>query len=206
MLAFCQQPPVFLWHTIIRSFSCFWLKNKVLRHVSPRALALSEVKMLLHSCMANFVIFVKPIIKPIFRRRIFQNAVLRNRILNIVSVWARSLPSSLNSQKIRFISEAEWNFVDFIIGPWVLFLLLNGDLFFKFWNTARHLKPAIFTLAVFLVAKALIIGLWAIAGDRGRRPALKINMALREPGKFSPTLKTPIWVCHFSRDVNFVTD
>jgi hypothetical protein len=156
--------------------------------------------------MANLVIFIKTIIKSMLGRRIFQNAILRNRVLDLVPVWARGLSTFLSAQKVRFFTEAKWNFVDFIIAPWILFLVLNWYLFLQSWNTARHLKPSIFTLAVFWVAVALIIWLWAIAGDRGRRPALKIHMTLREPGEFCSTLKTPIWVCHFASNVNFVTN
>ena len=63
--------------------------------------------MLLHPRVTNFVIFIVPIIKAVFARWIFQNAVLRNGILNIIPVRARGLAASLDPQKVRFFTEAK---------------------------------------------------------------------------------------------------
>ena len=127
-------------------------------------------------------------------RWIFQKTILGYRILNIIPIRARSLTPSLNPQKVRLFSKSKRNFIYFIIGAGLFFLVLNGYLLLQFGHTAGDLKPFVFALAVLGVAIAQIVGLRAITGDRGRGTALKVNVSLREPRELGSALETPIWV------------
>ena len=86
MLSLCQEASILFRHAVIRRFSSLRSVLEILSQISSRALSLTEIEMLLHSFVANLIIFVMCIVKSILGRWVLQHAIVRDGILGIIPI------------------------------------------------------------------------------------------------------------------------
>ena len=183
VLPFLQEASVVLRDRVLLGRFGQWLANVVQRQVCPRPFRLSEVEVLLHAFVTNFVVLVVGVVEPVAGAGVPPLRLVRYRSFFVAGVMVRTwcLLILSDGHEVWLVSDSYSYLVNFVIIFSCLRAVLYWYLLVQFLLTCRQIKSFVLTLAVFENRELYVIWLRCVRGHRRRRSPLKVNRPLRKP-------------------------
>lgn len=164
--------------------------------VLPRTLRFSKVEVLLHSMVANFIIFFEGVLEgcfhcPVGYARLGHSgdAVIQEVIILVRGHLVLVL---LHQSEIELVAVAHADFVVLgtLLAAWSGQLrIVVRNLLIQKVDALRDRKAFLLADTVLEIFEAVVVVGWPVLGDGWRAPAEEFDLVLREPTEASPRLE-----------------